>query len=213
MIIKCLYEKIEDNLLQKKYAFGIPEKNMYYSVYAINFQDNASFYCIQIDTCSFPQWVPSELFKVCCSKLSEFWIYEPIRDDDGEISNIISFPEWVYDPYFYGELIEGNSIYQDVFVKYKNKIDTEFLSPNIIKNFLNLIFNDLIGDFSTNDENTIKLFFQSEEYEFVFDTICFALMEKKVKLKPSFLRVLKLIYNFYNGPSNKNWDQIFQYLN
>lgn len=134
MIVKCVYSKVVDlpsslsssmKKIPKDFSYGDPQYGEIYKVYAINFQYETSFYCIQIDGITYPEWVPSQLFEVVDSSLSRYWVYQPTFNSEAELSNIISFESWVMNPYFYGELLEGYETNINVFNKYKKAIDEE----------------------------------------------------------------------------------------
>jgi hypothetical protein len=129
MKVKCISNKIPVSLNDTKNdsisnrEFDVKEGREYV-VYALNVFKKYTWYCICEESDFYPMWNPCVLFDIIDTRLSRFWIVGCDEDN----MPFLSFPEWVNDAYFYGELIENNSddINAVVFRKYKKLMDLEF---------------------------------------------------------------------------------------
>lgn len=101
-----------------------------YVVYGIYISDGYLWYFICDESYFyFPRSHPSMYFEVSDSRMSRFWIFGLEEDEYKErMVPILSFPEWVNDRYFYGELVEDgpNDPNTEIFDKYKELMDFEF---------------------------------------------------------------------------------------
>lgn len=140
MKIKCtttkvasLPDKISKNYQISYDAFFLKEGKEYI-VYALRIYLGYIWYCISDEIDMFyPCWNPSTLFEISDNRLSRYWIFSTENEEDQKKSPFFSFPEWANDPYFYGELIEGNSGDANavIFRKYKELMDLEFPDASI----------------------------------------------------------------------------------
>lgn len=106
------------------------EEGKKYTVYAIRIYLGYIWYCVCDEGFVFyPTWIPSLIFKITDARLSRHWIFG-LED---EKSPFLSFPEWVNDPYFYRDLVDGDSKDTNalVFRKYKEIMSLEFPDPSI----------------------------------------------------------------------------------
>jgi hypothetical protein len=136
MRIKFISNKMASSLGHtKNYSdeiFYIEERKEYI-VYALSVIEGSIWYCICDKVYSFyPRWYSSIFFDVIDNRPSRFWIVG-FREENNKILPFLSFPEWANDPYFYGELIDGNSDDSEaiIFSKYKEFIDLEFSDSSI----------------------------------------------------------------------------------
>jgi len=125
--IKC----IKNKTLSEEPFYS--ELGKIYIVYAFGIFREYFKYCICDESYSFyPLWNPANFFEIidgCCSR---YWLVG-LREDNNEKIPFLSFPEWANNPYFYGELVDGNKNDTNaiIFRKYKALMDLEFPDPSI----------------------------------------------------------------------------------
>src|SRR5689334_4820407 len=90
-----------------------------YIVYAIGWRKGGlQFYVSDDDNLSYPHGYPAPLFRITDNSLSsQFRLVHWPDHEDYEV--LISFPEWVNDPYFYDRLTDGSIQEVQVFARYK----------------------------------------------------------------------------------------------
>ena len=139
MKIKCITNKVIDvpKDLLSNYSISYDNFNVIegkeYLVYACAVYINYIWYCICNESYFFyPNWNPSMLFEVTDARLSHYWIFG-LKEDNKRKTPFLSFPEWVNNPYFYAELIDGDKSDPNaiIFSKYKELMDLEFPDLNI----------------------------------------------------------------------------------
>jgi uncharacterized C2H2 Zn-finger protein len=139
MKIKCITNQtlsVPPELLNK---YSIDTENFSikpgkeYIVYAVWIYLGYIWYCIcDEDKTFYPMWNPSMLFEITDNRLSRYWIFS-LDEDNDKRAPFLSFPEWANDPYFYEELVDGNSIDINavIFKKYKELMELEFPNSSI----------------------------------------------------------------------------------
>lgn len=108
-------------------------KGKEYLVYATGICRNSVWYCICNESYTyFPWWYPFLIFDISDNRLSRYWVFG-LEDNNNKKTQFFSFPEWVNDRYFYGELVENNAndLNAIIFRKYKELMDLEFPDPSI----------------------------------------------------------------------------------
>jgi hypothetical protein len=139
MKIKCVSNSRNSlpNELLKKYSMGLDHFSVFpgneYIVYSVGALYGFVWYCICDESYIFyPMWNPEMLFEIIDKRLSRYWVFSL---DDGKDKKIpfLRFPEWANNPYFYEELIDGDSSDANaiIFSKYKELMDLEFPNPLI----------------------------------------------------------------------------------
>ncbi len=129
----ALPQEISQNYKISYEKFSVKE-GYEYTVYALGINYGHIWYCICNGNYFFPKWNPSTLFEVVDNRLSRYWVFGLDEDDNKKVP-LLSFPEWVNDEYFYGELVDGNSDDPNtiIFRKYKELMDLEFPDSSITK--------------------------------------------------------------------------------
>lgn len=126
------FSYLEPHLKSEK-PYEYVSLNKEYIVYAISEIDDFTWYCLCDDQySSYPRWYPFPLFEITDNRLSRFWVFG-FEEREKKKEFIISFPEWVNNLYFYGELVDGGNEDESIklFKKYKELIDLEFQAKNI----------------------------------------------------------------------------------
>jgi len=106
-----------------------------YVVYAITHIKKNAWFLICDDSSFgnyggiYPNYLPAIFFQITDPQLSKFWIVTFASDNYNENENVISiaFPELLEDEYFLGNLWEEAEKEKEIFLKYKNSMDNEFL--------------------------------------------------------------------------------------
>ncbi len=137
MKIKCITNNVESlpKEMPKNYSNANTsiKEGKEYIVYALCTYQGYAWYCICNEYYLFyPIWTPFLFFKLIDNRLSRYWIFSLDKDNNKQVP-FLSFPEWAQDPYFYGELVEGNSMNNNalIFRKYKELMDLEFSDSSI----------------------------------------------------------------------------------
>lgn len=112
------------------YQFAV-EIDKTYIVYAMTIYSGYIWYyiCDQHYT-DYPAWNPSPLFEVIDGRLSKYWIYSCVTEEN-HTKTIWAYHQWVKDPYYYDQLTDGASKEVEIFKYYKNLMDVEFPDPAI----------------------------------------------------------------------------------
>ena len=129
MKIKCISNRDYSSFNEESYI----KERKEYTTYALSVFEGSIWYCICDEMYTFyPRWYSSIFFKITDNRLSRFWI-GGYRKENDKILPFLTFPEWVRNPYFYGELIENNSNDPNaiIFRKYKELMDLEFPDSSI----------------------------------------------------------------------------------
>ena len=133
MIIKCTSNSVSS--LPDKFmdpAWGYGENTRFhvtvgnqYRVYTVSFWDALVFYYIADDCFTeYPRRYPASLFKIIDNSLSKYWgIQEYANHKDYKL--LISFNEWLTDPYYFEKLLEGDRDRVRAFYDRKRLIDSE----------------------------------------------------------------------------------------
>jgi hypothetical protein len=138
MIVGCLSDKASD--LPKDYFAGRARFNRNkefpitvgrsYTVYTIIMRVNQLHYCIcdndyeAMNGLYYPSFTPAPLFSIMDSRLSKYWRIA-FTPDHRDHNVIISFEDWINDPYFYDKLTDREENEAKIFLRYKNLIDIE----------------------------------------------------------------------------------------
>jgi len=139
MKISCTVNNTSELETKKTDTFGINKKEQYYltkgeeyTVYAVGEISGNTWYSILDGGSNAPLWNPSILFEITDNRLSRHWVFS-LEENEGFKTTFLSFPEWANDPYYYGNLIEGESDDPTalVFRRYKDLMDLEFPDKNI----------------------------------------------------------------------------------
>ena len=142
MRVKCISNKgslLPSAVLDEKSGFTTKTTfdlvvSKEYVVYGIVFFRGYPWYYLFDEGSSYyPRWNPAPLFEVVDSRLSRYWRYSYSPDSlrpPGEL--LITYREWVEDPYYYDKLTDGESKELDIFKAYKAKIDLEFPDPTVL---------------------------------------------------------------------------------
>jgi hypothetical protein len=104
-----------------------------YIVYSVGILYDFVWYCIlDEDRTFYPMWNPEMLFEITDKRLSRYWVFSLDNGKDKK-DPFLSFPEWANNPYFYEELLDGDSSDSNaiIFRKYKELMDLEFPNPLI----------------------------------------------------------------------------------
>lgn len=101
-----------------------------YIVYGISFRKDQVFYCIcdddyeAMDGLYYPNFWPSPIFDIENSKVSRYWRFGFTPDHRDHLA-IISYDEWINDPYYYDRLTDREEKGTIQFLRYKALIDNE----------------------------------------------------------------------------------------
>ncbi len=142
MRIKCitnLAKDLPEKLIQaEQYKIDLKfdlEINKTYTVYAVLVMGDCIWYSICDGTyIYYPLWHPSPLFTIEEGSFSKFWKMKiPERETiyKESLKAVISYQEWLDDPYYYSDLVDGKSENIKIFEKYKEAMDLEFPNPEI----------------------------------------------------------------------------------
>lgn len=137
MKIRCIHNTgqfLNSDLLgrydgwNEKMEFLSITPNNLYIVYAISIINNHKFYMICCDDydgiyINFPRLLPFELFEVTEKEWSKHWYKQSSIPSESDYK--IGFKEYVEEPYFYGNLLEGYKRELDIFAHWKRLIDEE----------------------------------------------------------------------------------------
>lgn len=139
MIVKCLTNLSKDlptDNLRNRYQFGHKfhltiEKN--YIVYSMIVSSAYVWYAVcRNHNDSYPFFYPAPLFSMVSGQISRYWSFSYAEEENGLAQNAIwAYPEWANDPYYYGELVDGEEREVQIFKKYKALMDLEFPDPFI----------------------------------------------------------------------------------
>jgi hypothetical protein len=65
-------------------------------------------------------------------RMSKYWMYACLETYlRKDYFTLWAFPEWINDPYYYGQLVEGDVPYVENFARYRMLMDKEFPHPSI----------------------------------------------------------------------------------
>ncbi|MBS0246656.1 MAG: hypothetical protein JSR61_08535 [Proteobacteria bacterium] len=99
-----------------------------YVVYGITIRlDDAWYYICDEDFTYYPVWAPAFLFEITNSKIPEDWRagYHSYGGAGDESYFIVSFREWVDDPYFYDKLTDREAEQVGIFERYRKLMECE----------------------------------------------------------------------------------------
>jgi len=105
-----------------------------YTVYGITIEMGSLWYYVtedifndNINNVRFPIWRPSELFEVIDNRISKTWVVGCLDFGIEGLVPILTFPEWANNHWdYYDRLADGEEEAFEVFMKYKEIMDTEF---------------------------------------------------------------------------------------
>jgi hypothetical protein len=100
-----------------------------YTVYAISIYKEGPHYHISQEGVEYPWSFPAILFKITDQRVSKYWECALTFVSD-ESQMFISFNEMVNDSMFYEELIDGCKDRMEVFAKYRDLMDKEFMTED-----------------------------------------------------------------------------------
>ena len=136
MKVKCIHNTgqfLSSDLINGQYLgwnkemeFVTITPNNLYIVYAISIINHHKFYMICCDdygNIDYPQILPYELFEVIEKEWSKYWHKKSPLPSESNYD--IGFKEYVEEPYFYGNLLEGYKRELDIFAHWKRLIDEE----------------------------------------------------------------------------------------
>ena len=101
-----------------------------YTVFAISNFSGYTSYCID-EELSQPMWYPHILFEIIDPRISRYWIYKLKANLSNKAFPFFGFSEWVQDPNFYTNLVDGDVEEMKIFEKYKKKMELEFPNSSI----------------------------------------------------------------------------------
>lgn len=137
MKIRCITTKTTNIPLDILESFPHPQKSLdidkEYVVYALSEIDQNIWYCICDKSYTyFPWWRPYFYFEIIDPRLSRYWIFSA-KADAQKNQFFLTFPDWVQDSYFYGNLIEREDDTEvKIFRAYKERMDLEFPDSSIM---------------------------------------------------------------------------------
>ena len=110
--------------LEDDYTFRVSIGRTY-TVYAVSIFWNVLWYCICDDSyLYFPSWTPAGLFRIVDPRLSKYWTFAAINDND--ITCTLTYPEWAKDETdYYDELVENMNAAVEIWNRYKKLIEEE----------------------------------------------------------------------------------------
>ena len=99
-------------------------------VYAIVIMNGTQWYLIDFEQLTHPMFYPKAFFKIEDWRISKYWVAKEQQDeyDNNNLVLNFSFPEFLDDEYFYGELLEDNPKQLAIFRKYQTLLRNEFVS-------------------------------------------------------------------------------------
>ncbi len=98
-----------------------------YVVYAIWGNGKEILYSLlDSEYATYPKWFPAMLFDVTDARLATCWQFAPERSSASMLPGfLIAFPEWLRDPSFNTNVVEGDLATQDIWQRYRRHIDSE----------------------------------------------------------------------------------------
>lgn len=117
--------------------------NKEYTVYAIEYvnRDNINFFIMDESGNIYPNNYPSDFFTITDNRMSKYW-ENTMGNKNYPILSIpkypflITFSDWINNPYFEEEMMEGQEGTNRIFNKYKTLIDCEYPDKNNISALL-----------------------------------------------------------------------------
>ncbi len=127
--MKIILEKKPDYISYEK-DLSYFAKDIEHVVYGISVIKGKVYYylCNGVYT-DYPSTYSSELFRVVDSRLSRFWI--STVDNGSNITLELMFMEWINDPMFATNLVDGEDREVKIFQAYKVAMDLEFPDSSI----------------------------------------------------------------------------------
>lgn len=99
-----------------------------YTVYGVVFWDCSPWYYLCSEEYDeYPKPFASEFFSVSDDRLSAYWKLSTVGQTEGAIVSSLVFDEWAKDPSFYERLIEGDHEPIELFEKYRQLMNQEYL--------------------------------------------------------------------------------------
>lgn len=138
MKVKCLFNNAIDERLPKAiiehYVKNNEDPNFdlivgkEYTVYALTVNFNYPWYYIYDEwDRGYPLWHPAPLFEVTDNRLSRYWLFSVLFDQERRCDTLLAYPEWAKDPYnYYSALVDGEKWAEEIFQRYKQLMDNEF---------------------------------------------------------------------------------------
>jgi hypothetical protein len=107
-----------------------------YTVFALYLEQPIEF-MIQVDSLpAAPYSISSDDVDIVDNRLSRFWVFGNAVQAT-KVSNarpaILAFPEWVNDVGFFQKIVEGEGGAGDIWREYKEKMELEFASSDLVK--------------------------------------------------------------------------------
>lgn len=101
-----------------------------YIVYAIWIKGSEVLYFILEDErASYAKWFPSVLFQVVDGRMPSCWRYGLNIGEDVKTSNfLLAFSDWMSDPLFNENLVDGDPSAREVWERYRRQIASESIS-------------------------------------------------------------------------------------
>lgn len=146
MIIKCtnnnysrahLSNELEKYLLEI-YPNGLDnvlllDLDKIYVCYAVVFSPITEWFFITDEAgARYPSWYSSILFDILNNSVSRYWSIGNFVDFKGSDFPLLAFDAWANNPYFHGQLFEGDMDTISTFEFHKKLMDVEFPKPDII---------------------------------------------------------------------------------
>ena len=91
------------------------------------------YYIADEDYSYYPIWNPSPFFQILDGRLSRFWVYSYMKEENADQSVMIAFSKWANDSDFYEKLTDGDKKEIEIFKAYKELLDLEFPDFSITK--------------------------------------------------------------------------------
>jgi hypothetical protein len=134
MKIQCIQNHVDDNLkdhlnplagFREGFKFDLTVGSEYV-VYGIAFRSATLWYylCGDLHT-HYPIAYPASIFKVTDPHLSRYWIFG-FTAENLDHQALITFSEWVTNPYFYDHLTDLDDNTVAIFQRVKRLMDDEF---------------------------------------------------------------------------------------
>ena len=157
--IKIAEEEIKDQKYLQKFNSTLESRDQIdswinfdeeYTVYAITTYKEEPIYWITQDGVEYPGGFPAILFKITDHRMSKYWECS-LRFYSNESEMLFSFNEMVNDPMFHEELIDGCKDRIEVFAKYRDLMDREFMTEDELYDLdYDIIETDKFGKVSDN---------------------------------------------------------------